>query len=106
MRSRSRSASRFTRSRLRRNCGSCGGQELEPGDGPLTEIVDEAAVTEDAVDFPMRRHRAQIHELHVPNRGQLRDFFFAHGHSGEATGSPPTPPRPSGAYRLRPPGAQ
>jgi hypothetical protein len=62
---RSRSASRATRSRLRRNCGSWGGSSCSRARA-LAELVDEAAVSEDAVHLPVGRDRPQVHDFHVP----------------------------------------
>ena len=38
-------------------------EQLEPGDGPLAELVDHATVAEDAVDLPVGRDRAEVHDL-------------------------------------------
>src|SRR4029078_11504711 len=42
-----------------------GREELEPGDCPLPELVDHATVTEDAVDLPVGRDRAEVDDLDV-----------------------------------------
>jgi hypothetical protein len=71
-----RSASRATPSRLRRNWGSWGRQQLQSGEGALAELVDEAAVSEDAVHLPVGRDRPQAH-FHVPLGRKL--FFELFG---------------------------
>ena len=40
-----------TRSRLRRNCGSCGGRSWSRATARCAELVDHATVTEDPVDL-------------------------------------------------------
>ena len=64
----SRSASRTTRSRLRRNCGSCGGQEHQPGQGPLAERVDRLGVAEVGLHLPVGGHRAEVDDPDVADR--------------------------------------
>ena len=43
-------------------------EQLEPGDRPLPELVDHATVTEDAVDLPVGRDRAEVDDLDVTLR--------------------------------------
>ena len=62
-------------------------QELEPGERPLAELVDHAAVAEDAVHFPVRRDRAEVHDLDVSlRRDLLFDLFGRHRHDGQGSG--------------------
>ena len=62
-------------------------QELEAGDGPLAELVDHPAVTEDAVHFPVRRDRAEVDDLHVSlRRDLLFDDFGRHRHDDQGSG--------------------
>ena len=71
----SRSASRATRSRLRRNCGSCGGSSWSRATRPLAELVDHAAVAEDAVHLPVGRDRAEVDDLDVSLRRDLLELL-------------------------------
>ena len=41
-------------------------QQLEPSEGTLAEVVDDAAVAEHAVHVPVRRHRPEVDDLDMP----------------------------------------
>ena len=75
-------------------------EELQPGDRPLAELVDHAAVAEDAVDLPVGRDRAEVDDLDVPLRRDLLERFGLHRHDGQRSGSP----RSAGGARGRPSG--
>lgn len=51
------------------------GQELQAGQRPLAELVDDPPLAEDALDLPMGRQGTEIHDPHVPLR-RLRLFEF------------------------------
>ena len=84
-RMRSRSASRTMRSRLRRNCGIVAREQHEPGQHPGPELLDHLAVTEVAVDLPVRRHRPEVDHTGVPD-GRLGGWV-GDGHAGPPVGS-------------------
>jgi hypothetical protein len=48
--------------------GIVGRQELEPGQGSLPELVEDAPITEDALHLPVRGERAEVHDADVPLR--------------------------------------
>jgi hypothetical protein len=44
------------------------GEQLEPGQGPLAELVDDSPVAEDALHLPVGGQGTEIHDPHVPLR--------------------------------------
>jgi hypothetical protein len=51
-------------------------EELEPGQGPLAELVDDPPVAEDALDLPVRGQGTEIDDPHVTlRRLWLLQFF-------------------------------
>ena len=65
----SRSASRTTRSRLRRNCGSCGGTSTSRAMTRSRNASITCAVAEVGVDLPVRRDRAEVDDAAWPRGG-------------------------------------
>ncbi len=57
-------------------------EELQPGERPLAELVDELALAEDALDLPVGRDRAQVDDPDVSDRGYLLELFGFLGHAG------------------------
>jgi hypothetical protein len=52
------------------------GEELEPGQGPLAELVDDRPVAEDALDLPVGGQGTEIDNPHVTlRRLRLLQFF-------------------------------
>ncbi len=45
-----------------------GREELEPGQGPLAELVDDRPVAEDALDLPVRGQGTEVDDPHVALR--------------------------------------
>ena len=80
----SRSASRTTRSRLRRNCGSCGGQQQQAGEHPGPELVDQAADLGLTLHVPVRGHRAEVDHADVAP-GRLVGLGLGHRHGRWST---------------------
>ena len=68
----SRSASRTTRSRLRRNCGSSRGSSTRRASTRARNSSSDGAVAPVAVDLPVRRHRAEVHDAGVGPRRLVR----------------------------------
>src|SRR5581483_3247469 len=51
-------------------------QQLQPGQGPLAELVDDSPVAEDALDLPVGGQRTEVDDPHVPlGRLGLLQFF-------------------------------
>ena len=75
----SRSASRITRSRLRRYWGSWGGKQDQAGHGPTAELLDEGRVAEVGPDLPVGGDRAQVDDPDVTDRGQRLFALFGDG---------------------------
>src|SRR6476469_3229116 len=48
--------------------GIVAGQEHQPGHHPRPELLEHGAVAVVAVQLPMRRHRAKVHDAHVSSR--------------------------------------
>src|SRR5688572_23634950 len=61
-------------------------EQLQPGDRTLTELVDRAAVAEDAVHVPVRRDGAEVDDLHVTLRRNLLEIALLHRHAGQCSG--------------------
>lgn len=58
-----------------------GRQELEPGDRPLPELLDDVPVPEDGLDLPVRRQRTEVDDPHVSlRRLRLGELFGGSGH--------------------------
>ncbi len=71
---RSPSPSRLTRSRLRRNCGSCGGRSIRRAMHAGAERVDHLRVAEIGGDLPVRRRGTGVGD---PGVGDGRELFLA-----------------------------
>ena len=82
----SRSASRRDPLAVAAELRVVGRQQLQPGDGALAELVDHATITEDAVDLPVRRDRAEVHDLHVALGRYLLELFGLHRHADQRSG--------------------
>src|ERR1700730_7737819 len=48
--------------------GVVGREQQQPGQRPLSELLDEVAVTEVGVDPPVRGHRTEVDDAHVATR--------------------------------------
>ena len=57
-----------------------GREQLQAGQRPLAEVVDELTLAEHPVDLPVRGDRAQVDHPDVSDRGELLDLFGLLGH--------------------------
>jgi len=64
------------------------GQQLETGQGALSELIDEPAVAEHTAHLPVGRDGTQVDDLHVPLRWELFQLLFVDCHWPHPTGRP------------------
>ena len=56
-----------------------GGEKEQARQDPLTEVLDQVAITEVRIDSPVGGDRAQVDHAYVPSGGSLLGLLLRHG---------------------------